>query len=226
MADSKRVAEAVAERALGKPVEIDRLGALVEYVDPHDPAGRAGVHAGDVITAVDGTAVRSAGDLVRATAGLVPGDVAIYRFRNAGTERLRTIAGGDSGHKAIIGVVVGDALRIARIPVPVRYTIHGIGGPSAGLAFALEIYDSLSGRHLLQGHTIAATGEIDALGHVGVIGGVKQKALGAIEAGADTFIVPVDNAADARAAAGGKLRVIAVRTFAGALRAIRALPRG
>ncbi|HYX87385.1 MAG TPA: PDZ domain-containing protein [Gaiellales bacterium] len=224
MSDSQHVAAAVAEKALGKPVKIDALGALVEYVDPHDPAAEAGVKAGDVITAVDGTPVRSARDLVRATAGLKPGDAATYTFRDAGPERIRTIAGGQGGKKAIIGVVVESDVRIARIPVPVRYSIHGIGGPSAGLAFALEIYDSLSGRHLLRGHNIAATGELDPLGDVGAIGGVKQKALGAIEAGVDTFLVPVDNVADARAAAGRKLRVIGVRTFSSALRDIRALP--
>ena len=105
-----------------------------------------------------------------------------------------------------------------------RYTIHGIGGPSAGLAFALEIYDSMSGRSLLHGHRIAATGELDLFGDVGTIGGAKQKALGAIEAGADTFIVPVDNVAAARKAADGRLRVIGVKTFSQALDVVRHLP--
>ena len=88
----------------------------------------------------------------------------------------------------------------------------GIGGPSAGLAFALEIYDSLSGRHLLDGHKIAVTGELDLGGGVHAIGGVKQKTVGAIDAGADTFIVPRgDNARDAQAAADGRIRVIGVK---------------
>ena len=74
-----------------------------------------------------------------------------------------------------------------------------IGGPSAGLAFALEIYDSLSGRHLLRGHKIAVTGELDLAGGVHEIGGVNQKTIGAINAGADTFLVPAgDNFKDAR----------------------------
>jgi Lon-like protease len=106
----------------------------------------------------------------------------------------------------------------------VHYSIQGIGGPSAGLAFALEIYDSLSGRHLLRGHRIAATGELDPLGDVIEIGGAEQKALGAIEAGADTFIVPKANVAAARKAAAGKLRVIGVSTFTQALQVIRNLP--
>jgi PDZ domain-containing protein len=224
MADSQRTAEVVAEQALGKPVKLARLGALIYAVSPRLPAAKAGIQAGDIITAFDGHPVRTEHDLIRLTAGLSPGDTGEYTFRDAGEKTLRTVASTDGKHRAIIGVAIGDAVRIRRIPVHVRYTIHGIGGPSAGLAFALEIYDSLSGRTLLHGHRIAATGELDLAGDVETIGGAKQKALGAIEAGADTFIVPVDNVAAARKAAGGRLRVIGVRTFQQALAAVRRLP--
>ncbi|HSD00851.1 MAG TPA: S16 family serine protease [Gaiellales bacterium] len=224
MADSQRTAEVVAEQALGKPVKLAKLGALIYAVSSGLPAAKAGVQPGDVITAFDGHPVRTEHDLIRLTKGLTPGDTAGYTFRDAGTKTLRTVASSDRKHRAIIGVAIGDAVRIQRIPIHVRYTIHGIGGPSAGLAFALEIYDSLSGRTLLHGHRVAATGELDLAGDVETIGGAKQKALGAIEAGADTFIVPVDNAAAARKAAGGRLRVIGVRTFQQALAAVRRLP--
>jgi PDZ domain-containing protein len=224
MADSQRTAEVVAEQALGKPVKLARLGALVYAVSSGLPAAKAGIQAGDIVTAFDGHPVRTEHDLIRLTSGLTPGDTGEYTFRDAGVKTLRTVASTDGKHRAIIGVTIGDAVRIRRIPIHVRYTIHGIGGPSAGLAFALEIYDSLSGRTLLHGHRIAATGELDLAGDVEAIGGAKQKALGAIEAGADTFIVPVDNVAAARKAAGGRLRVIGVRTFRQALAAVRRLP--
>jgi Lon-like protease len=224
MDTSQVVAEAVAEKALGRNVVIRHLGALVEAVSPGLPAAKAGVEAGDVITAVDGHRVRSVQDLIRFTRGLHPGNAASYTFAHQGTRRLRTVASTDGKHRAIIGVAIGDDIRVGHIPIKVRYTISGIGGPSAGLAFALEIYDSLSGRHLLRGHKIAATGELDPLGDVIEIGGAKQKALGAIQAGADTFIVPKANLAEARKTAGSKLRVIGVSTFAQALRVIRGLP--
>ncbi len=225
MDTSQTVAEAVAENALGRDVVIRHLGALVEQVSPGLPAAKAGVEAGDVITAVDGHRVSSAAALLRLTRSLRPGDVVTYTFSRLGTKRLRTVASSASGApRAIIGVAIADDVRIGKIPVKVRYSISGIGGPSAGLAFALEIYDSLSGRHLLRGHRIAATGELDPVGDVIEIGGAKQKALGAIEAGADTFIVPKGNVAAARRAAGAKLKVIGVSTFAQALAAIRALP--
>jgi PDZ domain-containing protein len=224
MADSQRTAEVVAEQALGKPVKLARLGALIYGVASGLPAARAGVQPGDVITGFNGHPVRSERDLIRLAATLAPGDTAEYTFRDAGSKTIRTVASTDGKHRAIIGVTIGDAVRIERIPIHVRYTITGIGGPSAGLAFALEIYDSLGGRTLLRGHRIAATGELDLAGDVETIGGAKQKALGAIEAGVDTFIVPVDNVAAARKAAHGRLRVIGVRTFQQALAAVRRLP--
>jgi Lon-like protease len=223
MDTSQLVAEAVAEHALGKPVVIQHLGALVEEVSPGLPAAKAGFEDGEVITAVNGQKVQSANDLIHLTGSLRPGDSATFTVTHLGTVHVKTVRSTDGKNRAIIGVAIADDVRIGHIPVKVHYTIQGIGGPSAGLAFALEIYDSLSGRQLLRGHRIAATGELDPLGDVIEIGGAEQKALGAIEAGADTFIVPRANVAAARKAAHGKLRVIGVSTFAQALQVIRNL---
>jgi PDZ domain-containing protein len=109
--------------------------------------------------------------------------------------------------------------------VHVKFLFSNIGGPSAGLAFTLDIYDSLTGRHLLRGHKIAVTGTISLDGSVGPIGAIQQKTIGAIDAGADTFIVPAgENYRGAVAAAHGRIRVIPVTSFAQALKDIRALP--
>jgi PDZ domain-containing protein len=126
----------------------------------------------------------------------------------------------------VIGVSIGDAVKVGRIPIHVSFSTGGIGGPSAGLAFALEIYDALSGRKLLDGHRIAVTGELDLAGGVHEIGGVRQKTVGAIDAGADVFIVPKGaNERDARDEADGRITVIGVTSFDQALAAIRALPK-
>ena len=225
MADSQQVAQAVAERALGLHVKISGDGLFVDSVAPHYPAAKAGVQAGSQLTAIDGTPLQSLGDLRRATAGVQPGDTVRYTFRPGGARAIRTVAAPGT-HDPVIGIGVAEQLRISHLSVPVRFLTQGIGGPSAGLAFTLEIYDALSGRHLLRGHRIAATGTIALNGAVGAIGGVTQKTLGVISAGADTFIVPREdgNYRDAVAAAHGRIRVIGVRSFAQALRDIRALP--
>ena len=99
-----------------------------------------------------------------------------------------------------------------------------VGGPSAGLPFALEVMEEL-GRDVARGYRVAATGQLAPDGRVIPIGGVKQKTYGARDAKMDVFLVPAgDNARDARRYA-GPLRIIAVRNFQQALRALATLPR-
>ena len=77
---------------------------------------------------------------------------------------------------------------------------------------------------MLHGHRVAATGEIFPDGSVGPIGGIKQKTIGAREAGVDVFLVPAgENARDAEKEADG-LRIVPVKTFPQALHALATLP--
>jgi PDZ domain-containing protein len=106
----------------------------------------------------------------------------------------------------------------------VRIDAGNVGGPSAGLAFALDVLEEL-GRNVAHGNTIAATGEIEPDGSVAPIGGIKQKTIGAREAHVDAFLVPAgENARQARKYAHG-LRIIPVETFPQALRALATLPQ-
>ena len=101
--------------------------------------------------------------------------------------------------------------------------LGSVGGPSAGLAFALDIVEELRGG-VDRGRRIAATGQIELDGSVTPVGAIKQKVIGARRAGADVFLVPAgDNAAVARRHA-GDLRVIAVESFGQALRALATVP--
>jgi PDZ domain-containing protein len=228
MATSQQVAQAVAERALHLPVRFAGTGVIVASVDPGLPAARAHVQPGWVIASVDGRRVRSAGGLLAITHGIRPGQIVRYVFAGHPPMALRTVANPSNRRQAIIGITIAETVRITRIPIHVRFLTQGIGGPSAGLAFALDIYDALSGRRLLRGHRIAVTGELSLDGTVSPIGGVVQKTIGAIDAGDDTFLVPAgQNYHDAVREAHGRIRVIAVTSFDQALRVIRALaPRG
>ena len=114
----------------------------------------------------------------------------------------------------------------ARIKLPIKVAIDtsGIGGPSAGLAFTLEVMQKL-GRNVLHGHKVAATGEMELNGQVAPIGGIKQKTYGVRQAGADVFLVPAgQNARDARRYA-GPVRIIPVHNIGQALHALATLPR-
>jgi Lon-like protease len=109
-----------------------------------------------------------------------------------------------------------------KLPIPIHFDAGDVGGPSAGLAFALDILQEL-GRNVAHGKKIAATGELSLDGTVSPIGGVKQKTLGAREAGVDVFLVPAgENAQEARRYAKG-LRIVPVKNFQQALQALATL---
>ena len=107
-------------------------------------------------------------------------------------------------------------------PASVRIDTHGIGGPSAGLAFTLDLMEQF-GRNVDRGLRVAVTGTIEPDGCVDQVGGVKQKVIGAHKTKVDVFLVPAgDNAKEARKHAGG-VRVIPVESFRQALHALATL---
>ena len=97
-----------------------------------------------------------------------------------------------------------------RLPLDVSIDAGNIGGPSAGLAFALDVMEKL-GRDVDGGRKVAATGELSLDGSVHRIGGIKQKTIGARAADVDVFLVPVENAAEASARRRAEDRAGAVR---------------
>ena len=222
MQNSQQVAAAVALRAAGKPVTTTPIGAKIDEVFAHTPAvGK--LEPDDIITAIDGRPIKSRADVFNAMAQYRPGDTvafAIRRGRVAQIVNVRT-AREPKTNRAIVGIALEDAVDI-HLPVNVTINAGDVGGPSAGLAFALDILQEL-GHNIVRGHKIAATGEILPDGSIGPIGGIKQKTIGAREAHVDAFLVPAgENARDARRYAHG-LRIIAVQNFPQALHALATL---
>ena len=223
MQNSQVVAAAVALKAAGKQVTSRPVGAKIEAVQPGKPAvGK--LQPDDVVTAVDGDRVTTPADVFTAMRPRSPGDIVAFTVRR-GTKtlvkRIRTVAADDGTKRAVVGVLLEPALDI-HLPIDVRINAGGVGGPSAGLAFALDILAEL-GRNILHGKKVAATGEILPNGAVGPIGGIKQKTIGARETHVDAFLVPAgDNARDAKRYAHG-LRIIPVESFSQALHALATL---
>lgn len=221
---SQQVAAAVALRAAGRNVVMRPTGVRVAATGQGLPAfGK--LEPGDVILAVDGKQVRTLRNLyARMLAHRVGDTVAFTIRRDARTlvEKMTTVgAGKGKDRRAIVGIQPEQALDI-RLPLKVRIDAGSVGGPSAGVAFALEVMAKL-GRNVVHGMKIAATGEIFADGSIGPIGGIKQKTIGAREAHVDAFLVPAgDNAREARKYAHG-LRIVPVDTFPQALRALATL---
>jgi PDZ domain-containing protein len=221
---SQRIAAAVALQALGRKVRAVPNGALVSGVQHGLPAvGK--LEPSDVIIAVDGVPVRSPEDVSRAMRHKLVGAPVRFTVRRGGEQKviaITTVASRPGSRRPIVGVFLEQATDI-RLPLNVSIDANGVGGPSAGLAFALDVMEEL-GRNVDRGHKVAATGEIFLNGAVGPIGGVKQKTIGARRAGVDAFLVPAgDNAREARKYAHG-LRIIPVKSFQQALHALATLP--
>ena len=224
MARSQDVAAAVALRELGYKVVARSTGVLVSAVDPSAPAAGK-LRPTDLITAVDGKAVLTIAQLRAAMTAKRPGDTVAYTVRRGSQVAkvtLRTVAAANDPKRAIAGFAPEQGSTI-KLPVAVRIDAGAVGGPSAGLAFALDVLDEL-GRNVDRGNVVAATGEIFLDGTVGPVGGIEQKTIGARRVGAQVFLVPAgDNAVEARRFAGG-MRVVPVESFRQALSALATLP--
>jgi PDZ domain-containing protein len=221
---SQQIAAAVALRSAGFRVHAEPTGALISDIAPGMPAvGK--LEPTDVIVGVDGKRVRGPADVMAVMRSRHIGDVVRFTVRRGSRTKvvgLHTVAAGDGTKRAVVGVFLDQAEKID-LPIPVAIDSGDVGGPSAGLAFALDVLEQL-GINVDHGYKIAATGEMFLDGHVGPIGGVKQKTIGAREAGVDAFLVPAgENAAVARKYAHG-LRIIPVESFRQALRALATLP--
>ncbi|HZQ64503.1 MAG TPA: PDZ domain-containing protein [Gaiellaceae bacterium] len=223
MARSQDIAGAVALEYLGYRVDVRPIGVLITSVVPQSPAVAAGLQPTDVIVGVDGKTAKTPAALRRLISRHKPGESVRLTLRSdSGLRqlRVRTVRGPED--RPLIGVTVDQATRV-KLPIPVRIDSGSIGGPSAGLAFALDVLEEL-GHDVDRGYKVAATGELEPDGTVVPIGAVKQKTIGAQRAHVDVFLVPAgDNAKEARKHAGG-LRIVPVHSFRQALQALATLP--
>ncbi|BBH64649.1 hypothetical protein ACTI_13340 [Actinoplanes sp. OR16] len=187
---SQTSAETVALRELGYPV--------LTFVRKVTSGGAADgkLVADDVITAIDGTKIESPSqvtELIRAKPAGTTLTVGYERGGKAGTAQITSKAGEDDDAPRI-GIEIDTK---QPNPFDIEIDLDKIGGPSAGLMFSLGIIDKLKPEDLTGGKIIAGTGTIDDGGNVGPIGGIPQKLVGAKKAGAELFLVPKDNCAEA-----------------------------
>ena len=224
MRRSQQVAAVVALRTLGYDVDVRQTGALISEIVSGTPADGK-LRPTDVVTAVDAERVRTPAELRRLLRQRNPGErVTLTVRRGARTERVavRTAADPTDQRRSVIGVIVDQAADID-LPVEVEIDVGNVGGPSAGLAFALTVMEEL-GRDVDHGHRVAVTGALELDGDVVPVGGVEQKTVGAKRTDVDVFLVPAgENADEARRYADG-LRIVPVKSFQQALQALATLP--
>jgi PDZ domain-containing protein len=219
MANSQQVATAAALCQLG--IRFQTVDTIVATEKGMPAAGV--LSKGEVITAVNGQPVGCRADpstlLRRVRAGTT---VELTIRRGSQLRRIRIRTTQFQGYP-VIGVQIVESFVF---PFAVKINIGNIGGPSAGLMFALGIIDKLGPVNLTGGRFIAGTGEIEPNGTVQPIGGIQQKMVGARSKGATVFLTPAANCQDAAGAVPAGMRLIKVSTLAGAVSALEALKAG
>ncbi|MGH3313852.1 MAG: YlbL family protein [Streptomyces sp.] len=193
------------------------------------------LHAGDVIRAVDGKAVKEPKDVAVQVTKHKPGQQVRFtvipvakadaaekarRKPSARDEKqitVRTKKAGDDG-RAIVGIQPGTG---HTFPFDIDIKLADVGGPSAGLMFALGIVDKLTPEDLTGGSFVAGTGTIDDKGKVGAIGGIEMKTVAARAKGATYFLTPADNCAAAAKDRPAGLTLVKTRTMDDATDALR-----
>ena len=221
MTQSKDTAVDVALRRMG--VKEEGKGTLIAGVETNVPAN-GHLNAGDVILSIDGHPTLLSQDAVDAIRNHKPGDTSQFVVLGAnGQQRTETITYGENPatHVAFVGISLTTKDMHFDVPYTVKIDSGQVGGPSAGLAFTLEVIDTLTAGDLTGGKKVAVTGTIDEEGHVGEVGGVPQKTAAVKAAGAHYFLVPASEYDQAKAHAGKNLTVIPVHTLEDALSALR-----
>jgi Lon-like protease len=219
MTSSQQTATAAALTQLHIPYQT--VVSVVSTV-PGYPASTV-LKAGDVIEAVDGKPVTDQTSLSSMITAHPTGTVLTLEVLRAGKTLNVPVASRASAGTAVIGVEVQEQYKF---PFTVSISVGDIGGPSAGMMFALGIIDKLTPDNLTGGKFIAGTGEITASGQVQPIGGIQQKMVGARSAGATIFLTPAANCSDTTGAVPAGLRLVKVSTLSQAMSDLEAIKAG
>jgi PDZ domain-containing protein len=213
--DSQSAAETAALHQLGCATVV-----TVASIDDGAPADGK-LKPGDGITSVNGKAVTSSDQLVTLVQGGQPGTVeTIGYLRDGKAGSVAVTTGKGSNGKAKLGIGTGLGINPTTCPYRVKVSLGDIGGPSAGLMFALGIVDTLTPGDLTGGKVVAGTGEIEPTGKVDPIGGIQEKMIAAKRDRAKYFLSPADNCKDAKAAVPSGLTLAKVATLKDALTAL------
>lgn len=206
MVDSQQdaIAAALVELEYDFPREVTVAGILED-----SPA--AGVLAeGDVIAAVNGEPVHAVDELraaVQENGTATPANLLVMRD---GVEQTIAVTPVEREGTVVLGVGVRMHYEF---PIDVELQLDNVGGPSAGMMFALGIVDKLTPGAMTGGEIIAGTGTIDSAGAVGAIGGIRQKLWGAEDTGAEWFLAPASNCDEVTGHVPDGIRVFAISTL-------------
>lgn len=222
MVDSQQEATAAALSELGYDV-----GAQLSVHSLLDDSAASGVlEPDDVILEANGETVTEVSSL-RTIINEGEGEPVELLIVRDGEEQTVEVTPKESTVEGDTAWLIGVTLITEYdFPIDVTIQLNNVGGPSAGMMFALGIIDTLTPGELNGGEQVAGTGTITADGTVGPIGGIRQKLFGARDAGADWFLAPEANCEEVVGHIPGDLRVFAVEDLDDALDVLDAVRTG
>jgi PDZ domain-containing protein len=222
MENSQREAIAAALTELGYDVP----GKLVLAGTMEGSPADGELEEGDVVVSVNGETFEDVTSLRQAIAANgtdAAADVVVDRDGEELSFELVPVSSGGEDPVPILGVLVGAEYEF---PIDVTIQLENVGGPSAGMMFALGIIDKLTPGALNGGEDVAGTGTITGTGNVGRIGGIRQKMHAAKDSGADWFLAPEGNCDEVAGNVPGGLEVFSVSTLDDALDVLGAIRTG
>lgn len=227
-ASSQDSAKVAALAQLGYPIGSQVIVSSVLAGSPSE--GK--LHAGDQIIAVDGTDVTKPAEVAPLVTKHKPGESVRFtvvphgkdgKDASARSDVSITTAKAEDSDRAIVGITPGIT---HSFPFQVDIGLQDVGGPSAGLMFSLGIVDKLTPTDITGGKFVAGTGTITDDGKVGPIGGIAMKIIAARDKGAEYFLTPSDNCAEAAKNTPSGLTLVKVDTLDGALKALEQVRSG
>ena len=188
-------------------------GVLIESV-VEGCAADGELFPGDIVQAIDGSEVEDVGDARRIIRTTTSGAHLTFDVTVDGEPETVSLTREPCGgsERPLVGVSM-----IESFPFDVRIRSGSIGGPSAGLAWALALYDLLTPGDLTGGRTIASTGQLGIDGTIYPIGGAADKVVAAESADASVLMLPMSNIEEARTAGESEIELVPVETFGEAL---------
>jgi len=226
MKTSENVAIAVALKELGYNVTTTGDGVLVVGLLEDSPVNDKLIR-GDLITSINDIKIESTTEFIAALRTYKIGDeitIGLTRTINEKSDNLfvktNLIEHVEYEGEPMVGFLASTVNESFEFPFAVDIKTGNVGGPSAGLMMALNVYNLLTEEDITNSKVIAGTGTIEIDGSVGPVGGVKQKVIAAKNAGAEIILVPVANYEVAKNYETEKTKIIPVDNFDEALAVI------
>jgi PDZ domain-containing protein len=222
MMTSENVAIAVALNSLDYEIQSEGDGVLVVGLLDDSPV-KEKLIKNDLIVSINNESVRSTSEFISKLRTYEIGDtvdIGFIRNEQELTIETKLIEHVEYENEPMVGFLASTPNQQFTFPFDVDIETGNVGGPSAGMMMALNVYNLLTEDDITNGKKVAGTGTIEIDGSIGPVGGVKQKVIAAKRANAGLILVPTANYEEASVFSDDNTEIIAVDSFNNALNVI------